>query len=110
MNPKPRVRRVLDDRLWDADGLEWTSGLRQWANPDQVRATLREGHGAVVHGASRPTSWLSSVEASQLWSEIERNFEVPGLYGADPDMNGLTWAAHVWTRDGAHMIGFVRFC
>lgn len=102
--------RVHKDRLWDADGLEWSSTLGQWAGPDEVAALLAAGTPVVVHGFGRPFRTLTTTEARRLWSKVSSHFEVPGRLGAEPDDNGLTYAAQVWTRGKERLLAFVESC
>lgn len=102
--------RVHKDRLWDANGLEWSSTLGEWAGPDEVAALLAADAPAVVHGLGRPFRTLSMTEARFLWSVVGSHFEVPGQVGAEPDEHGLTYAAQVWTRGSQRLLGFVEFC
>ena len=103
--------RVLDDRLWDAEGQEWSCPRGQWASHPDVRNLLRAGGPVCVHGMSRPMMWLTTAEARQEWMHWERYLEVPGKAAADgPDDDGLTYGAKIWRRDGDRRLGIQIFC
>ena len=77
--------RVHQDRLWDADGTEWSTALGRWAEPEAVASLIAVSAPVVVHG-------------------------LPGERGAEPDGQGLTYAAQVWSRGQDRLLGFVEFC
>ncbi len=98
------------DHLWDADGLDWTTTLGSWARPEGVVALLDAAGPVVVHGFGRTFRTLTPTEARQFWVKVAPHFEVPGEYGADPDEQGMTYAARVWVRGKERLLGFVESC
>ncbi len=45
--------RVYEDRLWDAEGREWSTILGQWAIADEVATRLAADSVVVIHGHQR---------------------------------------------------------
>jgi hypothetical protein len=64
----------------------------------------------VVFGFGRPLQWLPRQRAHVLWQSICRHFEVPGAHGAEPDAEGLTYAAVIWQRGNERLLGIQVFC
>ena len=102
--------RVHQDRLWDADGTAWSTALGRWAEPEAVASLIAVSAPVVVHGHGRPFRTLTKVEASAFWSLARPHLQVPGERGAEPDGQGLTYAAQVWSRGQDRLLGFVEFC
>ncbi|MGY4644211.1 hypothetical protein [Cellulomonas sp. URHB0016] len=102
--------RVVGDRMWDLDGVEWRSQLGRWAGAQEVVDSLSRGNGVFVHGLGPPFRLLSRRESAAYWRHAERHFEVPGQSGAEPEGDGLTYAAQVWRASGSSRLGFVEMC
>ncbi|GIG21491.1 hypothetical protein Cch01nite_22150 [Cellulomonas chitinilytica] len=110
MSTGPARGRVLRDRLWDLDGAEWQTHLGRWASSQEVTDQLSRGRRAFVHGLGRPFRSVTGASLDAYWATARDHFEVPGESGADPDSDGLTYAAQVWNRGGDTVVGFVELC
>ena len=112
MSKKGRIAsRVLGDRLWDADGAVWTGVLGSWPDDAEVEHLLHAGVPVIVHGFDRPFRTIPNEETNAWWQRVRLHFSVPGSgRGADPDGEGLTYAAQVWSREGRRLLGFVEYC
>jgi hypothetical protein len=112
---------IEGDRLWDADGNEWTRHVR-WLTLAQARSFVRRGRTVglmdaeftmdpVDGGFARRLGWMDPVEARQWWEHGRMHFEVPGSgQDAPADGRGHTWAAHLWRRGTERLIIFETFC
>lgn len=100
----PRPPRLIDDQ-----GRVWTCSWASWATGQQVRQMLWRPQRVAVRDQDGVTRWLSQDDARALWSRIRQHFEVPGG-PAEPDAEGLTYAAHVWRHEDRRLLGFEVFC
>lgn len=109
---KPRRLRVLGDRLWDDEGNEWFNPLGQWADSAGAARALATAGRCVTHGHGRAFRVLDRDAARRYWLHASKHFEVPGGAGptAEPDADGITFAAQVWIRGDEVLVGFVEFC
>lgn len=90
-------------RLVDDEGRIWTCRWSCWATPQQIKHMIGRGRRIVVRRPGEPIAWLAPDEARTLWQRIRSHIEVPGTSGARPDVDGLTYSAHIW-RNGARRL------
>lgn len=101
---------MLDDRLWDDVGREWSTSRAAWLTSKDVERWIKRDQRVVIHGFGQPMQWLEPAEARAWWARAKRHLEVPGQHSAEGDEEGLTWGAHVWRRGDARLLGFETFC
>lgn len=106
----PNRNRVLGERLWDVLGQVWTRELGRWVSEDQVGQLLADGHAIVIFGYGRPIGWVQPQQALAVWFGIRAHFQTPGVRGATPDADGLTYAAVIWRRGSELLLGIEVFC
>ncbi|MDB5876463.1 MAG: hypothetical protein JWQ07_5905 [Ramlibacter sp.] len=84
--------------------------LGSWASFEDVASLLTAGSPVVVHGFGRPFRDLAVADAPAFWLRVRDHFQIPGTTSAEPDDEGLTYAAQVWRKEGERLLGFVEFC
>lgn len=111
MPDRDHVNFANHDRLWDRDGLEWTTKWAAWAETKQVAQFVgRDAEVACIEGGSGTLEWLDHDGAQSWWEHAKNHFEVPGKSIAVPDEAGRTWAAHIYRRDVARLLVVRSFC
>lgn len=111
MSGQRSLCRVYKDRLWDAEGREWTTDLgAPWATAEEVDTLLADSIGVavVVHGFGRAFRTLNAAEARQFWVFVRHHYQ--GENGRIPHADGLTYTARIWRRGTEHLLAFVEFC
>ena len=108
---KSNTNRVLDNRLWDDDGMEWTRDFR-WLSRAEIDRHVAAGERVVVHRYGTPLRWLGASEARDYWRRIAPSTQVENDPRRDipGDADGLTYAAVEWRRADERLLGFEEFC
>jgi len=105
------LSRVEGDRLWDADGHEWTTKHTAWVTLKQANAFARRaGGGGLLEGPGQPVRWMLGEEMSLWWKHARNHYEVPGHERARADEPGRWWTAHLWRRGDLRLIVFETNC
>ncbi|MDP1795170.1 MAG: hypothetical protein Q8K63_13625 [Acidimicrobiales bacterium] len=108
---RSNTNRVLDNRLWDDRGMEWTREYR-WLDRAEIDRHLAIAGRVVVHRFGAPLRWLSAVEARDYWRRVlpstqfdnDPRSEIPEADG------GLIYAAVEWRRGDERLLGFEESC
>jgi hypothetical protein len=96
MGDGDHVSFVDGDRLWDADGREWTTKHSRWVDVNQAAGfARRESLVGFLDGPGQPVRWATADQTRQWWRQARRHFEVPGRSTAPAEEEGRTWSAHV---------------
>jgi hypothetical protein len=114
--PRPsNVNRVLNDRLWDAEGAQWT---RTAGEPSRARILELLADAAVpvgMHWYGEPLRWLHPPQRQQVWrAEIEPRLVSDTEPDAFPVRGGrrteVFSPAEYRNQDGEPLLLFVALC
>ncbi len=101
--------RVMNDRLWDAQGREWHRQF-VWLDRAEVDRLVPKLGRLVVHRYHEPLRWLSGGEAAAGWEKVRLHTQTSEEKDVTPDDQDLTYAAAVWTSGEDRLLVVEEFC